>query len=73
MQLQAVAFGFLNKFQMTKFITHIHEHAAMGCLVPMTIPTVVIVVVIVIMTTATTKSGDHQKEWSPIFHLNFVG
>ncbi len=55
--MQTIGFRFLHEFQMTKFITHIHKHATMGCLVPVTIPAVVIV--IVIMTTATTKSGDH--------------
>ncbi len=73
MQLKTVTFRLLNKFQMTKFITHIHKHATMGCLVPMTILAVVIVPVFVAMSTATTKGGDHQEEWNPTFHFNFVG
>ena len=73
MQLKAVAFRLLNKFQMTKFITHIHKYATMWCLVPMTILAVVIVTVFVVMSSATTKPNGHENNWHPVFHFNFVG
>ena len=69
MQLQSVALRFLHKFQMAKFITHIHQHAPVRRLVPMTVAVVVSVVVVA----ATTKRGGHKNNWHPIFHINFAG
>ena len=75
MQLQSVAVWFLHKFQMAKFITHIHQHAPVRRLVPMTVAVIMIVVVtvFVVMPAATAKRGGHENNWHPVFHINFSG
>ena len=75
MQLQTVALWFLNKFQMAKLITHIHQFAPVRCLVPMTVAMImtVVVTVFVVMPAATAKRGGHENNWHPVFHINFVG
>ena len=83
MQLQAVALGFLNKFQMAKLITHIHQYAPVRRLVPMTVAVRVFVVVVpaavrvgvfvVVVPAATAEGRGHEGEWYPFFHINFAG
>jgi len=75
MQLQAVALRFLNKFQMAKLITHIHQYAPVRRLVPMTVAVIMIVVVtvFVVMPAATAKRSSHENNWHPVFHINFAG
>ena len=75
MQLQAVALWFLNKFQMAKLITHIHQFAPVRRLVPMTGARFMIVVVtmFVVMPAATAKRSGHKNNWYPVFHFNFAG
>jgi len=72
--LQAIAFRFLHEFQMAKFITHIHQHAPVRRLVPMTVAVIMIVVVtvFVVMPVATAKRGGHENNWHPVFHFNFA-
>ena len=75
MQLQSVALRFLHKFQMAKFITHIHQHAPVRRLVPMTVTVIMIVVVTVfmVMPAATAKRSGHENNWHPVFHINIAG
>ena len=65
MQLQSVAARFLHKFQMAKFITHIHQHAPVRRLVPMTVA--------VVMPAATAKRSGNENNLHPVFHFNFAG